>query len=367
MSDKEKPQDLANWLFFAFMFLVACVFLALCVGCERKENLSGGVEAKTEDSERTRNGHASTADSRSPEMDAERNRQPSSLPISESSASPAQTLPTKEPEPIAWHKPTDEKPDFRVGLPGEESRPSPATEPAVPAIPAQPVPTKIVSPEPTPVPVEQKKDAPLVALPAVKPDRLTPAGRELIYEFEVGGGKSYYDRFLIRPEWPGAASGVTIGVGYDLGYNSRPVILSDWKMLPTAPRLADVSGYKGQSAHAKLSQVRDILVKWELAEQVYDTVTVTKFWQVCQRTWPGFDKLRPNAQASLLSLTFNRGDSLIGERRREMKTIASLSPNRDYQGMSDELRDMVRVWKGSTIERAMTRRRNAEADLMLMP
>ena len=42
---------------------------------------------------------------------------------------------------------------------------------------------------------------------------------KLIIKYEVGGGEAYYNKYLKKPSWPGAFSGVTIGVGYDLGYN----------------------------------------------------------------------------------------------------------------------------------------------------
>lgn len=208
------------------------------------------------------------------------------------------------------------------------------------------------------------QSATLVGLPD-KP-HLTPEGKQLILDYECGGGKPYYDRYLARPTWPGAASGVTVGVGYDLGYNTRPVILSDWRALSSAPRLANVSGFKGESARSRVSQVRDIVIAWSLAEQVYDSVTVTKFWLLCRRTWPGFDDLHPNAQAALLSLTFNRGNSLIGERRREMKEIARLSPKQDYNGMAAQIIAMKRIWRGTSIQTGMYRRRDAEARLMRM-
>ena len=44
---------------------------------------------------------------------------------------------------------------------------------------------------------------------------------DLILEFEVGGGENYYNKFLKNPSWPGEQSGVTIGVGYDLGYVNK--------------------------------------------------------------------------------------------------------------------------------------------------
>jgi peptidoglycan hydrolase-like protein with peptidoglycan-binding domain len=37
---------------------------------------------------------------------------------------------------------------------------------------------------------------------------------------EEVGGRDYYDSSCARPAWPGGDSGVTIGVGYDLGYQT---------------------------------------------------------------------------------------------------------------------------------------------------
>lgn len=67
---------------------------------------------------------------------------------------------------------------------------------------------------------------PLIALPP--PAKLSPKGYQLILDFEVGGGKVYYSKFLAVATWPGASSGVTTGVGYNCGYNSCSVILSNW-------------------------------------------------------------------------------------------------------------------------------------------
>ena len=55
---------------------------------------------------------------------------------------------------------------------------------------------------------------------------------DLIIKFEVGGGQRYFEKYLARPSWPGGASGVTIGIGYDLGYDKK--FEEDWK-----PKLAE--------------------------------------------------------------------------------------------------------------------------------
>ena len=88
----------------------------------------------------------------------------------------------------------------------------------------------------------------------------------------------------------------------------------------------------------------------------------------CQRAFPGFDELRPNAQAALVSLVFNRGASMIGDGRREMRAIRDRGvPARDYDGIAAEFRAMTRVWQGTEIYNGMRRRRYAEADLVATP
>jgi hypothetical protein len=204
--------------------------------------------------------------------------------------------------------------------------------------------------------------AQLVGLPA-RPE-LTSEGRALLYEFEVGGGQDYYDRYLARPTWPGFASGVTVGVGYDCGYNSTEVIRQDWRRFAERERLAATAGITGSVAKGRIAALRDIVIRWELAEDVFEEVTVARFYALCGRTYPRFEALHPNAQAALLSLTFNRGDSMAGPRRAEMRAIRELTRAKDYAGIAAQLRAMKRIWRGTDIEAGMARRREAEARLM---
>ena len=43
---------------------------------------------------------------------------------------------------------------------------------------------------------------------------------EKIIEWEIGD-RAYYNKYLSHFTWPGGASGVTVGFGYDLGYTRR--------------------------------------------------------------------------------------------------------------------------------------------------
>jgi hypothetical protein len=229
-----------------------------------------------------------------------------------------------------------------------------------PAVASEPTPhppaVAPATPKPTPLP------APLVTSPA-NPSRITGPGRKLIYEFEVGGGEAYYTKFLSRPTVPPEASGVTVGIGYDLGYNTKAQILRAWQRLPSgqAERLATAAGLKQGRARAILPTLRDIQVRWGDAEAVFNETTLTDFLDIADNAYPGMQALHPDAQAVLVSIVFNRGGSMAGERRREMRNIRALVPKEDYRGMAREIRAMKRLWPNT---RGLLRRRDAEAALM---
>lgn len=197
--------------------------------------------------------------------------------------------------------------------------------------------------------------------------KLNDASMGLILKFEVGGGESYYNKFLRHPTWPKGASGVTIGIGYDLGYNSPASIKNDWGQLPEdkVKLLMQCAKVTGVAAQDILGSVKDVDVPWATAFAVYENVTIPKFWKVACATFPGTENLNPNCQGALLSLVFNRGGSLKGDSRIEMRNIKSIVPNQDYRGIAEQIRNMKRLWRGTKIENGMSRRRDAEADLVL--
>jgi hypothetical protein len=195
---------------------------------------------------------------------------------------------------------------------------------------------------------------------------------DLILEFEVGGGENYYNKFLKNPTWPGEQSGVTIGVGYDLGYVNKTEFTNDWKELPQKDfdKLYKVVGVKGYNAKELAKRLKDIIIPWELGLKVFMNKTVSKFYNLSRDTFPNFDKLPEDAKGGLVSLVFNRGAALEGDRRREMKAIRDImarTQNFDEKILSqiaDEIRKMKRIWMGGSIEKGMSRRRDAEAKLI---
>lgn len=195
---------------------------------------------------------------------------------------------------------------------------------------------------------------------------------KLIFEFEVGGGENYYNKFLKNPTWPGEQSGVTIGIGYDVGYVNKSEFSNDWKDLPkeAAERLYRVVGVKGYQAKELARRLKDIIIPWELSVKVFMNKTVKKFYDLTQKTFPNFDKLPEDAKGGLVSLVFNRGAALEGDRRREMKAIRDImarAANFDEKTLAqiaDQIRKMKRIWIGGSIEKGMSRRRDAEAKII---
>ena len=201
---------------------------------------------------------------------------------------------------------------------------------------------------------------------------LSKKSLDLILEFEVGGGENYYNKFLKNPAWPEGQSGVTIGVGYDLGYVNKAEFSEDWKDLPKEifDRLYKVVGIKGYNAKNLIRGLKDITIPWELALKVFNNKTVTKFYNLTRQTFPNFDNLPEDAKGGLVSLVFNRGAALEGDRRREMKLIrdgmklVSVYDQKALSFIANQIRNMKRIWIGGSIEKGMSRRRDAEAKLI---
>ncbi len=197
--------------------------------------------------------------------------------------------------------------------------------------------------------------------------RLNDTSFQFLLTWEVGGGEPYYNRFCASPAWPGEQSGVTIGVGYDLGYNTPEEFKQTWgAQLPPdiVDRLGGCCGTKGPTAEAVLAALKDVQVPWSAAIAVFENVTVPKFYALAQKAFPGFDALRDNAKGALVSLVFNRGTAMNGPSRMEMRRIQQLVPALDYEGIATAIQAMKRLWPNTP---GLCNRRDAEALLVRTP
>ena len=190
---------------------------------------------------------------------------------------------------------------------------------------------------------------------------------ELILEHEVGGGQSYYEKYLSKPEWPGGASGFTVGIGIDCGYYTPQELEKMFYFLPKDQLkiIKGASGKTGQSGKEYTKKYKDsgIKITWDQALDMFNNLIWTKFAKLAEKAFPGLEKLCDDAYGAIVSVVFNRGSSLKGDSRIEMRNIQSLVPKKDYKGIANEIRKMKRLWVGKNLD-GLISRREQEAKLI---
>jgi GH24 family phage-related lysozyme (muramidase) len=195
----------------------------------------------------------------------------------------------------------------------------------------------------------------------------SPKALDLILEYEVGGGRAYYEKYLIGPTWPGGASGMTVAIGVDCGYYTTTELQKIFSFLPSSQLQAIVgaSGKTGTAGRDYTRKVKDlnITIPWKNAIEIFDSLTWPKFARLAERAFPGLSDLCDDAYGAIVSLVFNRGASTLGENRLEMRNIRVLIPKKDYKAIAEEIIKMKRLWQGKGLD-GLLARRDAEADLV---
>lgn len=194
---------------------------------------------------------------------------------------------------------------------------------------------------------------------------LTRSGIDAIVHHEVGS-EAYYERALKSPTWPGGDSGVTIGIGYDLGYVTDIQFANDWAFnLPSVAvnRLTDICGFKGLRAKAVYRRFSDIQISLEDAQMVFNKTSLPTFCGLALKSYAGLGDLLPDAQVAIVSLVYNRGIKMTGDSRREMAAIQALVKAKNYVAIADQILSMKRLWQDRGLDGLLTRR-DAEAQLV---
>lgn len=175
--------------------------------------------------------------------------------------------------------------------------------------------------------------------------------------------EAYYTKHESRPNWPGESSGVTIGIGYDFGYNTVAQVTRDWGVYLSTSALQRLSRYCGITGEAALEacgSLRDIEIPWDMACRVFTESTIPRFYLQMLRAYPKAESLPPDATSALLSLVFNRGAKLTGERRTEMLGIRAAMADGRLDAIPKLFRDQIRLWPDTE---GLRNRRLAEAEL----
>lgn len=194
--------------------------------------------------------------------------------------------------------------------------------------------------------------------------RITQSGIDMIVGFEVTSPEVYEKKYR-NPIWPGGASGVTIGIGYDLGYYNYAQVSAHWGKYVSPEMLKamlSVRGLKGLSAKAQAAAYKDrIDIPYNIASKVFAESTLPDFAEQTKDTWDGIEKLHPYIQDSMLSLCYNRGSDTDPQkdRRKEMHQLKALIKVNDVSGIAKKFREMKRLWPKV---KGLRDRRDKEAD-----
>lgn len=171
---------------------------------------------------------------------------------------------------------------------------------------------------------------------------------EKIAYFEVSS-KAYFNKYLLRPVVPEAFSGITVGIGFDFGYHTQEEIFEAWSdiMSPiNMSKLYLIAGLKAEKARAALHYVSAIKFDWDACYYVFENFSLQRSAQSLASVFIGVEKLRYKAQGAMLSLVYNRGAAITGERRFEMGVICK-AINRSYVNydvIALQIRQMKKYW-----------------------
>jgi len=200
-------------------------------------------------------------------------------------------------------------------------------------------------------------------------DLISQAATDLIVREEVSS-REVYERSYRRPEWPGGSSGVTIGIGYDVGagVKDKAQLWADWRghipdhMIAALEPTIDVMGERARTLTARLHDKVD--VPWDAAMAVFEGVDVPRWYGICAKALPNFEELSPDCKGALVSLAYNRGASFskqwepgdTQDRHREMRAIRQHMAERRFDRIPDEFQSMKRLWKGKGLDGLLARR-----------
>src|SRR5262245_17025090 len=125
-------------------------------------------------------------------------------------------------------------------------------------------------------------------------DRISDAAFNLIVESEVSSQQDYEQKYR-NPTWPGGASGVTIGIGYDVGYATKERLRVDWKgnipdtMIAALEQALGVTGEDAKPLAQQLGAIVD--VPWNAALAVLANTDIPHWVAIVERALPNTDAI----------------------------------------------------------------------------
>jgi GH24 family phage-related lysozyme (muramidase) len=188
---------------------------------------------------------------------------------------------------------------------------------------------------------------------------------DLIIQHEVGG-RAVYEKRYQKPIWAGGDSGLTIGLGYDIGYVKEAQLFSDWQGLNLnfLNALKRFCGVKGEVVKTMMrGEVLNVIIPYNMAYEVFVKKSIPKYYALTKKIYPQLDELNEDTRGALVSMVYNRGAKIDGDSRKEMKAIVDLVAKKDYEGIAEQIEQSKRLWEGKGLD-GLVIRREAEADLI---
>jgi hypothetical protein len=205
---------------------------------------------------------------------------------------------------------------------------------------------------------------------------ISPRADELIVACEVSSKKAY-NTFYSKPVRPPGASGLTIGIGYDLGQTSVEDLVRDWGgyLAPEAMTLlkpaCGIAGERADLVLDTLKNKKELIVSWETAYSEFSKEARPRYVGMTEDALENTADLHPDSLGALVSLVYNRGTAGFfkpstgaeNPNYLEMRNIASHMKVKHFEKIPQELRCMKRIWVNQPKLRGLLLRRDAEANL----
>jgi hypothetical protein len=189
----------------------------------------------------------------------------------------------------------------------------------------------------------------------------------LLMVTEEDGDEGYYLKCEANFSWPGGASGPTVGIGYDCGYETPEQIAADWSPYIDAARVATLKTAAGKTGSAGREFVaehgKSVTLTWAESLAQFKGHELAKWEAIVRKSLPNTDKLSGDSFGAITSLTYNRGPSFStpGDRYLEMRNIKAHMAAERFDLIPGEFLAMRRLWPPSTSD--LYKRRTHESVL----
>jgi GH24 family phage-related lysozyme (muramidase) len=168
---------------------------------------------------------------------------------------------------------------------------------------------------------------------------------------EEDSSEAYYTKHYQHFEWPGGASGPTIGIGYDCGYVAAAEAQADWSGIVDALTMQAIiaaCGIQGPAAKAfVLAHGSTVTIPWNPAITEFRNRELPKWIGRVQAVLRNTDKLSEDSFGALVSLSYNRGTGGYddpGPRYTEMRAIKAHMAAQQFSQIPMDILGMQRLW-----------------------